>query len=271
MTTSTTAEIQKVNFNREYKLDLTGFDDAALKFEASTTDPVLTEGEARRYFEDILVARIFGLELALDSNNKIVLNTSKRVTFVRYSNLSYSIMYAPGNGSPDTKKCIFGIVSNVIATINPTYSSVTGAPDKFQPGKRYMFVFAHKPAYPNANPATPEKNILRVHEIVDIPNTHFVSAKDDTPASGTTPAVINTECGLFAGSVAPTAPNTEANCILGFFAANEETTSETKTQFFYLPINSYCLEGKSKDFIDLGTDYTGRFKVGTTYSTSDFV
>lgn len=262
MTAATTAEIQKVNFNREYKLDLTGFDAAALSFVANE-DLGLDATQARTYFEDILVARIFGLELALDTNKKVVIDTTThRVTFVRYSSLKYNIMYAPGNGSDDTKKCIFGIVSDVIATIN------RGAPDKFQPDKKYMFVFAHKPAYPNADPATPEKNILRVHEIVDIPNTHFVSAKNDTAASGSTPASVNTECGLFAGSVAPTAPNTEANCILGFFAVNEETTSETKTQFFYLPINSYCLEGKSKDFIDLGTDYTGRFKVGTTYSTS---
>lgn len=236
----TTAEIQKVTFNREYKLDLTDFDDATLSFGNDSSTPE-EKAAAQKYFEDVLVAKIFGLERTDDG-------TTGSVTFKRYSSLEYKIMYAPGNeeGS-DTKKCIFGIVSDVKA-------AATGTNLAFEPGKKYMFIFAHKSEDTNATPATAAQNILRIHEIVDIPNTHFVAASQDL-SNGK-----SCTCGLFAGPVAPTAPATETNCVLGFFDDND-------VQYFYLPTKSFCLEGKSLDFLSMPDPYTGRFKVGTTYST----
>lgn len=246
--TTPTAEIQKVTFNREYKLVLTDFDEAALKFgEGQSPDAAL-----QKYFEDTLVAKIFGLERDPDVNGQ--------VAFKRYSNLKYKIMYAAGNDGGDTKKCIFGIVSDVDATIKPDLVG-TGKPSAFIPEKKYMFVFAHKSEDSTTTPTTSAQNILRVHEIVDIPNTHFVSASNATG----TPAVPNTVCGLFAGP-APAAGSAEANCILGFFAA-KKTGETTDTQFFYLPTKSYCLEGKSLDFLNLPDPYTGRFEVSTPYSS----
>lgn len=245
----TTAEIQKVTFNREYKLDLTDFDDAALKFgeESSTAEE---KAAAQKYFEDTLVAKIFGLERVADNEGQ--------VAFKRYTDLKYKIMYAPGNGGKDTNKCIFGIVSDVKASINSTYAPSGVTNPTFEPGKKYMFVFAHKSEDITATPAVPAQNILRVHEIVDCPNTHFVAPSQD-PANGK-----STGCGLFAGPSAPIAPAVETNCILGFFAVDD---NGTETQFFYLPAKSYCLEGKSLDFLTLPDSYTGRFKINTSYSS----
>lgn len=240
----TTAEIQKVTLNREYTLDFSTFDDATLDFGDSATATA-----TQKYFEDTLVAKIFGLERDADSEGQVV--------FKRYSSLKYKIMYAAGNDLGQTKKCIFGIVSNVLAELKANYTG-DGKIDKFEPGKKYMFVFAHRTEDDEATPVIPAQNILRVHEIVDIPNTHFVAPSQD-PANGK-----STVCGLFAGPSAAASPSAETNCILGFFGAN---VSGTDTQFFYLPVHSYCLEGKSLDFLILPDPYTGRFVVNNSYSS----
>ena len=182
---TTTAEIQKVTFNREYKLVFSTFDDATLSFgdESSDADQ---KAAAQKYFEDTLVAKIFGLERTDDDANG-------QVAFKRYSSLKYKIMYAPGNDEGDTKKCIFGIVSDVVAELKAEYKG-DGKPEKFEPGKKYMFVFAHRSEDSDATPTIPAQNILRVHEIVDIPNTHFVAPSQDQSAGK------SLNCGLFPGS-----------------------------------------------------------------------
>lgn len=247
----TTAEIQKVTLNREYTLDFSTFDDATLSFgDENSTDE--QKAAAQKYFEDTLVAKIFGLERDADNEGQ--------VAFKRYSSLKYKIMYAAGNDLGQTKKCIFGIVSNVLAELKADYKG-DGKPDKFEPGKKYMFVFAHRTEDDEATPVIPAQNILRVHEIVDIPNTHFVAPSQDE----STGKSLN--CGLFAGPSAAAKPNAETNCVLGFFATKAQSTDTENTHFFYLPVHSYCLEGKSLDFLVLPDPYTGRFVVNTSYSS----
>ena len=179
--------------------------------------------------------------------------------------LKYKIMYAVGNAGGDTKKCLFGIVSNFQATgktgaTNPYDSSNTCNITSLNIEKPYFFIFAHKDGSTGAN-AVPAKDILRVHEIVTCPNTHFVSVytKD---INGT--ATVMPNCGIFGG------PDKENTCVFGFFKTKEKEGDTDETQFFYLPTNSYCLQGRTKDIIktlDEGETLSGRFKVSTLYTS----
>ena len=222
MTTTQTVEIQKVVLNRQYTLDLKDFDDAILDFSG---EDETTTASNKSNFEIALVSKIFGFEYT---------QSETAITFKRYDNVSYKIMYAQGNGAGVTKKCIFGIVSAVKAKIKNTTD------EYFEPKKPYMFIFAHK----EAENAEDSQNVLRVHEIVSIPNSHFVDAEQD-----------GTACGLFAG------PTANTHCILGFNKVDNK-------DYFFLPKHSFCLEGKTQEIIDLGDEYAGKFEVANLNATS---
>ena len=221
MTTTQTVEIQKVVLNRQYTLDLKDFDDAILDFSGEGDNAVEIN---KLNFEVALVSKIFGLEYTQSETG---------ITFKRYDTLSYKIMYAQGNGAGVTKKCIFGIVSAVKAKIKNTTD------EYFEPKKPYMFIFAHK----ETENAEDSQNVLRVHEIVSIPNSHFVDAEQD-----------GTACGLFAG------PSANTHCILGFNKVDNK-------DYFFLPKHSFCLEGKTQEIIDLGEGYAGKFEVANLNAT----
>lgn len=239
-------EIQITTYNKEYTLNLENFANASLSF-GDTIDE-----NAKALFEKTLLCKIFGIEynFTKNSDNKII-----DIDIAYYKSLKYNMMYAIGNDDGDTKKCLFGIVSNFKATgktetDDPYSESTTKVNIKdLEIEGPYFFILAHKNATEGTN-ATPEKDILRVHKIVQCPNTHFVAAKEGT-----------TTCGLFGG---PVAPSSEKDCIFGFF--NIKIGSDnTDTDVFYMPMNSCCLEGRSREIINLPFPaqggYPGYFKV----------
>lgn len=222
-------EIQIVTYKRRYELDLKDFSNAVINF---------TDENPQSLFEQVLMCKIFGIKYNLTDNT---------LSMDYYSKLSYNLMYATGNDVGDTKKCLFGIVSNFKAT-GAKIGSSNDTYDDLEIKGPYFFIFAHKDAVTGANPSD-AKDILRVHKIVNCPNTHFVDA-----------AANSKKCGLFAG---PT--GTDTDCIFGFFTAKIENVD---TDVFYLPLWSYCLEGRTKNIITLPTDdYDGFFKINEPVSS----
>ena len=221
-------EIQIVTYNKKYELDLKDFSNAVINF---------TDENPKSLFEQVLMCKIFGIKYTLTDNT---------LTMDYYSDLYYKLMYATGNDEGDTKKCLFGIVSNFkakgkkIGSGNDTYNDL-------QIDGPYFFIFAHKDAITGDNPSD-AKDILRVHKIVNCPNTHFVEA-----------AANAKKCGLFAG---PT--GTDTDCIFGFSTTKPENVD---IDVFYLPSFSYCLEGRTKNIITLPTDYDGFFKINEPTSS----
>ena len=221
-------EIQIVTYKRRYELDLKDFSNAVINF---------SDENPQNLFEQVLMCKIFGIKYTLTGNT---------LSMEYYSNLYYNLMYATGNDTGDTKKCLFGIVSDFKATgkkigsSNDTYNDL-------QIDGPYFFIFAHKDAITGTNPSD-AKDILRVHKIVDCPNTHFVKA-----------AANAKKCGIFAG---PT--GTDTDCVFGFFTTKIENVD---TDVFYLPLWSYCLEGRTKNIITLPTEYDGFFKINEPISS----
>lgn len=241
-------EIQITTYNKQYELDLKDFANASVSFGPNgTAEEIAAYNAAKLLFETTLLCKIFGIEY------KFKKDSSQNVTGIDmtyYSELKYKMMYATGNDEGDTKKCLFGIVSNfeaIGANVDDPYSTESTKPKvdikSLDIKGPYFFILAHKDATTGTN-AKPEENILRVHKIVPCPNTEFVAA--DTSAT-------KTMCGLFDAS--------KKSCIFGFFNTQ---ISSTETDVFYMPSNSCCLEGRSKEIIDLplsNGSYSGYFKV----------
>lgn len=254
MTEVQAPEIQITTYNKDYTLDLKDFVNAKVGFG----DPV--KEDDKELFETILLCKIFGIKYTttVGSDKKI---TDIEMTY--YKSLQYNMIYATGNDDGDTKMCLFGIVSNFKAigrkiadgedAVNDPYTA--NSTDKvnikdLDYADPYFFILAHKNATEGTN-GTPEENILRVHKIVKFENTRFVAA-----------AAKSTTCGLFGGSKVPA---TETDCIFGFFKTK---ISDVDTDVFYMPKNSCCLEGRSKDIIKLPEPqggYPGYFKVATPF------
>ena len=150
-----------------------------------------TYNDAKSLFEKTLLCKIFGIEydFTKDASQNI---TGIEMTY--YNSFTYKMMYATGNDDGDTKKCLFGIISNFVATgkssVENPYGTTpsTVAIENLSIEGPYFFILAHRDATTGTE-AKPEENILRVHKIVQCPNTHFVAAKVGT-----------TTCGLFSGS-----------------------------------------------------------------------
>lgn len=255
MTDVQAPEIQITTYNKDYTLDLEGFVNAKVGFG----DPV--KEDDKELFETILLCKIFGIKYTttVGSDKKI---TDIKMTY--YKDLQYKMMYAVGNDGGETQKCLFGIVSNFKAIGRKADDEEDAVNDPYTAGSEtkvnikdldyadpYFFILAHKNAIEGTN-GTPEENILRVHKIVKFDNTHFVAATKD-----------NTTCGLFIGSQPPT--NGENDCIFGFLNI---LINDVGTNVFYMPKNSCCLEGRSKDIIKLPEPtggYPGYFKVATPF------
>lgn len=255
-------EIQITTYNKQYSLDLKDFANASLSFG---DDPAATTYKnAKELFETTLLCKIFGIEYTATKD------TSENITAIKmtyYKSLKYKMMYATGNDDGDTKKCLVGIVSDFQAIGREATDTEDAVDDPYTANSQekvnieslniagpYFFLLAHKDATTGTN-AKPEENILRVHKIVKCPNTHFVAAKDATVT-----------CGLFSGLNAPQGNDPEKDCIFGFF--NVKINSDT-VSVFYMPKNSCCLEGRSKEIISLPTpssgSYPGYFKVSIPF------
>ena len=242
-------EIQKVTYNKDYSLDLSDFDPLDLNFGADAD----TAAAAKTLFEKTLLCKIYGIEYTLEKDSS---NVVTNIQIPYYYKFDYKIMYAVGDDDGDTRKCLFGIVSNFKATGNigvpsPYNSNARVDITSLDIEKPYFFILAHRNATTGDN-AVPAKDILRVHEIVTCPNTHFVSVEEAN----------STNCGLFGGPIG------ETSCIFGFFKTKEKSADTVEKQFFYLPSNSYCLQGRTKDIIKTINEgeAPGRFKVSTLYS-----
>lgn len=252
-------EIQITTYNKQYMLDLKDFANASISFGDPNSDAAAYNA-AKSLFETTLLCKIFGIEYTAtkDSDENI---TAIKMTY--YKSLKYNMMYATGNDDGDTRKCLVGIVSNFQAIGRQATDAQDAVTDPYTANSQekvdikslnipgpYFFLLAHKDATTGTN-AKPQENILRVHKIVKCPNTHFVDA-----------AVGTATCGLFSGL---SAPSTEVDCIFGFF--NIKINSDT-VGIFYMPYNSCCLEGRSKEIISLpepSGGYPGYFKVTTPF------
>lgn len=219
-------EVQIVDYNREYELDLTDYSQLGVTYENVTQ---------KELFEKVLVCKLYGIEYALEPSSDQ--NSLPTLSYTNYTDISYNITY--GNGAEDqgdVTKCIFGIINKFTATGKPSNIKSLNIEDT------YMFLFAHKDIPGNDNGI----NTLRAHKVIVIPNSHIVDPQ-------TIPADGYNACGLFAGEDA----NGVDNCILGF----KKDDVQSNQWYFYLPSYSYCLEGRTQNIINLGENYSGKFKV----------
>ena len=216
-------EVQIVDYNKEYEMDLTGYDVLSVKYDTEIQ---------KTMFEKVLICKLYGIDYTITATED-----SPVINLTNYNKVEYKIWY--GNGAEaqgDVTKCIFGIVSGFKA-----YKTATSTEAEVKVEAPYMFIFAHKTAKDDKET---DVNTLRAHKIIVIPNSHNV----DPP--GATVPVGFSGCGLFAGD-----SNSGDNyCILGF-------KKESNQWYFYLPSYSYCLEGRTENIVNLGENYQGKFKV----------
>ena len=244
-----TLEVQFVEYNKQYELELKEFD--ALNVKYDTIDQ-------KHLFEQVLICKLYGLLYTLDTSG-----TTPTLQITNYKKLIYKIDYGCGNETNgDFNKCIFGIVSGFKAYKEKEDYSETAASDKpaINVADPYMFIFAHKSESGSGNDIIPQSNILRVHKIIKVPNSHVVEpiqttwTKGDAQEFTTNTRVGYMGCGLFAGQTA----NDTSYCIVGI--KNDNVQSNTEWHF-YLPTHSYCLEGKTENILNLGDNYAGKFKI----------
>ena len=245
-------EVQFVEYNKQYELELKDFDALNVKYDTM---------DQKHLFEQVLICKLYGLLYTLDTTGEVpILNIEN------YKRLEYCICYGSGNENKgDINKCIFGIVSGFKAYKEIDDYSETPADDKpaINVADPYMFIFAHRTASGNGESAVSESNVLRVHKIIKIPNSHVVNPLKTTWTKGTgsnEEDEFNVEevtgfnaCGLFAGSTA----NDVNYCIVGIKNENVQGNDWR----FYLPTYSYCLEGRTENILDLGENYAGKFKI----------
>lgn len=218
-------EVQTVNYSREYELDLGDYNQLDLSFQSE---------EDRKLFEDVLICKIYGISYKLTGESTIGSIRGKHcnthtvaVAFDLYDRIEYGLMYGSGAESRgDVSKCVFGITHDFKAYKNN--SVVLSIPEP------YFFVFAHR----DGLDGEADRNVLRAHKIMAIPNSEFIFDPDTAKK----------------GNYGLVTKHTTPSMILGF------NWTETYL-YFHLPQRSYCLEGRSEDVIDMGDAYPGKFKV----------
>lgn len=220
-------EVQIVNYNKQYEINLNDHDILSVEYDSK---------EQKDMFEKVLICKIYGIKYTLST-------TPESISYDNYNRIEYNIFYGSGSEPQgDVSKCIFGIVSGFKA-----YKTETSTEAEVKIEAPYMFIFAHKTA---KNDDETDVNVLRIHKIIIIPNSHSV----DPP--GTVIPEGFSGCGLFAGD------NGIEYCILGFKKENSDW-------YFHLPSYSYCLEGRTENIINLGNDYKGKFKVAMPVLNQD--
>ena len=219
-------EVQIVDFNKKYEMDIKDFDNMSVKYDNE---------EQKTLFERVLVCKMYGVDYKLvpSATNP----DSYEIEYTNYSRIEFKIMFGSGAQQKGViPKGVFGLVSDFKAYVDENELEKV----KVDIADPYMFIFAHR----TADLGGTDVNLLRAHKVIQIPNTHFVTG--DKTAEGFK------AWGLYAGS---SDTDTEY-CILGF------NKSAQSTQWhFYLPSNSYCLEGRTEDIIDLGSEYQGYFDI----------
>lgn len=246
-------EVQFVEYNKQYELELEDFD--ALNVKYDTVDQ-------KHLFEQVLICKLYGLLYTLDTTG-----ATPTLQITNYDKLEYRILYGSGNENKgDINKCIFGIVSDFKA-----YKTTDDTDAAISVEDPYMFIFAHKSESGTGENIVPQSNILRVHKIIKVPNSHVVNPVKTTWSKGTGANgedEFNTEdrtgfnaCGLFAG----TNSGDVSYCIVGFKNENVQGTD----WHFYLPTYSYCLEGRTENILNLGENYAGKFKVSIPEEPAD--
>lgn len=249
-----TLEVQFVEYNKQYELELERFDALNVKYDTAAQ---------KHLFEQVLICKLYGLLYTLDTSG-----TTPTLQITNYEKLEYKIEYGSGNENKgDINKCIFGIVSGFKAykTTNDTDAAVSVADP-------YMFIFAHKSESGSGNDVIPQSNILRVHKIIKVPNSHVIEPLQTTWSKGTGTDGSDEfkvkeragymGCGLFAG----TNDGDTSYCIVGI--KNDNVQSNTEWHF-YLPTYSYCLEGRTENILNLGEGYNGKFKISIPEKPAD--
>lgn len=250
-------EVQFVEYNKQYELELEGFDALNVKYDTM---------DQKHLFEQVLICKLYGLLYTLETTGEgEAAVTTLQIT--NYDKLEYRILYGSGNENKgDINKCIFGIVSDFKAykTENEALQVAVEVEDP------YMFIFAHKSESGSGENVVPQSNILRVHKIIKVPNSHVLNPLKTTWTKGTNGEddVFAVEqvtgfnaCGLFAG----TGSNDTNYCIVGFKNENVQGAD----WHFYLPTYSYCLEGRTENILNLGENYAGKFKVSIPEEPAD--
>ena len=232
---STKTNVQITTYNRKYKLDLSKFNEP----EFGTDDGNTADDFAKAIINKIFVTTNDG---PTETINTIV--TSCKMTYgigVRGTGES-------ATEPSDINKCVFGVISDIeLSSASSGGNSIMKLPeDAF-----YIFIFAHKDKIEEdtsiQQKEEPERNILRVHKIIKIPNTTLCH---DVKRTGTDEDV-DISHGLFCNG----------KCIVGIVSAVNDNDAT-----FYLPSNSYCLEGRTQDIIKLSQNYGGSFKLSSFHT-----
>lgn len=222
-------EVQIVDFNKKYEMDIKDFDNMSVKYD----------NEAQKLlFEKVLVCKMYGVDYKLETETDPQTNEiTTTIKYTNYSRIEFKIMFGSGAQQKGViPKGVFGLVNDFKAYVDDNGTEKL----KVDIADPYMFIFAHR----TADLGGTDINLLRAHKVIQIPNTHFVTG--DKTAEGFK------AWGLYAGS-----STTDVEyCILGF-----NKSAESTQWHFYLPSNSYCLEGRTEDIIDLGSDYQGYFDI----------
>ena len=130
---------------------------------------------------------------------------------------------------------IFGITH-----ISQKLSSSNTAQNAFQKG--YFFIYTYSELH--------TKGILRVHEIVRTSNYGLRYGSDYTEEENSTANVTpSSYYGLYHFDDSRSTIDVKYP-IIGF-----------KDNYFYLPIKSYCMQGRHEDVVKFREDYAGRFEI----------
>lgn len=180
-----------------------------------------------------------------ENRDKFELALMNRIWNKNYSSLSELV--PTGETYPRTTiRYRYGI--NKDATVGPSNKifGITHAVTETQSGssiktatKSYLFVYAFS--------QLSNKGILRVHEILRTSNYDMYYSEH--------------YYGLYHKDVRNTPSNlVNAAPIIGIVDIMDSTGKVTKTNF-YMPLKSYCMQGRHEDIVQFGEDYKGKFEI----------
>ena len=246
---------QIVDYNKKYQINLDGFDDIQTEFKTITINSTeFTAQENKDLFEKALICKIYGINYTINNKDLVC----------KFSDISYHLYYGKPKQSTDKPisndmlNCYIGIVSDFSAK----YQDSKNTTQTLTISDPYLFVYAHK----TAEDPIDNEDILRVHKIVKIPNTKFITEMNKAENKVSTIGLVTDSTNPLtlvgvnftkdaSGAVRRTTKKST-------FRSGSGSGSGALTEgVFYLPEYSYLLEGRTQNLFNFPTTYTGCFDI----------
>lgn len=255
--TDTLVNYQIVDYNKKYQINLDGFDDIQTEFKTITIKSTeFTAQENKELFEKALICKIYGIDYIIND---------KELT-CKFTDICYHLYYGKPKQSTDKPinndmlNCYIGIVSDFSAK----YKDSANTTQTLTISDPYLFVYAHK----TADDPIDNEDILRVHKIVKIPNSKFITKMDRAENKLSTIGLVTdstnplTLVGVnFTKNASGAVRRTTKKSTFKSGSSSGNGNGALTEGVFYLPEYSYLLEGRTQHLFNFPSTYTGCFDI----------